>query len=72
LQYQRKLNDWKAEQKAAAGPPPPKKEEPFRELTKEELGRMPMGEQLAYNRKKMDLRAKEKEEAKKAEDLEKS
>jgi len=41
-------------------------------LTKEELGRMPMGEQLAYNRKKMDLRAKEKEEAKKAEDLEKS
>ena len=64
LQYQRKLNEWKAAKKAeggggaaagggggggsAFGPQP---DGGFKELTPAELGRMGMAEQLQYQRK---------------------
>ena len=61
LQYQRKLNDWKKEQKEKGGGDKPKEEKPadaagdgddgFKELTHAELSKLPLAEQLQYQRK---------------------
>ena len=51
LQYQRKFNEWKASQKAAEKPKEESNGDGFKELSKEELGKLSMAEQLAYQRK---------------------
>lgn len=72
LAYQRKLNEWKAEQKAKEAPKPEAQaDQGFKVLSKEEMGKMSMAEQLAYQRKLNEHKAKEKEELAKSQ-LEKS
>lgn len=57
LQYQRKLNEWKASKKAEGGDAGggakanATEEGGFKELTPAELGRLPLAEQLQYQRK---------------------
>lgn len=74
LQYQRKFNEWKAQQKAkeAAASEAPKDDGQFKELTKQELSRMNMQEQLAYQKKFNQWKADQKKAAAEAEQLKQS